>query len=65
MIYTQPNGIPDIIRCRNCMHRGIDGECPMVFRESYYDAGYEEWDDIMYDQTTDNGFCDRGEMEEW
>lgn len=64
MIYTQPNGIPDIIRCRNCRHRGDSIECPMVFEESYYHEGYEEWDYIIHDHTTDNGFCDHGEMEE-
>ena len=64
MVFTQPNGIPNIIRCRDCMHRGIDTECPMAFTESYYDEDYEEWDYITCDNTTDDGFCDRGEMEE-
>ena len=47
-----------VIRCKDCDHRGED-ECPMRHVESYYHTGWEEWDEIVDDYTTDNGYCDR------
>jgi len=47
-----------VVRCKDCKYRGED-ECPMRHVESYYHTGWEEWDEIIDDHTTDNSFCDR------
>lgn len=54
-----------IIRCKNCKNRGNDYYCPMCYEETveWDDDGYMEVDYIMHDRTSDDGFCDRGEME--
>lgn len=49
----------EVVHCRDCQRR-YDDECPMRFVESYYNEGWEEWDDIVHDRTIDGGFCDRG-----
>lgn len=58
----QPAHIPDIIRCKNCIHRGMKLECPMVIVELFYDD-YDGWDEVVHDKTTDMGYCHSGEME--
>ena len=58
----QPKFIADIIRCKDCIHRGFESECPMLFSESYYDED-DGWDKIIHDKTTDMGYCQYGEME--
>lgn len=57
----------EIVRCKDCKYRGNDIYCPMCFEEQieYDDDGYMETDYIMHDHSTDNGFCDRGEMEDY
>lgn len=48
-----------IVRCRDCINRGNEIQCPMC---------HEEWtwndddgsDYYTVDRTTDDGFCDRG-----
>lgn len=59
------NAIPtvdavEVVRCRDCKHRGIVSECPMCYTEDSYDDdyGYEYWD---VDKTVDEGFCHCGE----
>lgn len=54
-----------IIRCKDCKHR-YEIECPMRHIEwvEYEEDGYFETDDIIYDRTIDDGFCDRGEEDE-
>ena len=47
-----------VVRCKDCDHRGED-ECPMRHVGSYYHTGWEEWDEIVDDYTTDNSYCDR------
>ena len=50
----------EVVRCKDCKHRGIVSECPMCYTEDSYDDdyGYEYWD---VDKTVDEGFCHCGE----
>lgn len=54
----------EIVRCRDCVLRATD-ECPMYYVEwvTYDDDGYMDRDDIVHDQTEDNGFCHLGKEE--
>jgi hypothetical protein len=56
----------EVVRCKDCQHRGDDVHCPMCFEEEieWDDDGYTEVDWILHDRTTDDGFCDRGERRE-
>lgn len=54
----------EVVRCKDCKHRGDDICCPMCFEEeSVIDEGdgYFGTDYITHDRTVDDGFCDRGE----
>jgi hypothetical protein len=54
----------EVVRCKDCKHRGDDICCPMCFEEeSVIDEGdgYFDTDYITHDRTVDDGFCDRGE----
>ncbi|MBR0320020.1 MAG: hypothetical protein IIX10_03080 [Clostridia bacterium] len=44
----------EVVRCKDCKHRGTEGDCPMCHDDDWY----------MIDNTTDEGFCDRGERRE-
>lgn len=50
----------EVVRCKDCKHRGIVSECPMCYTEDSYDEdyGYDYWD---VDKTVDDGFCHCGE----
>lgn len=65
MIYKTMPGVDavEVVRCKNCENRGIPTFCPMCYEESleWDDDGYTEWDNIIHDPTTDDGFCDCGE----
>lgn len=52
----------EVVRCKDCKHRGIVTECPMCYTEDSYDDdyGYDYWD---VDKTVDDGFCHCGEMD--
>lgn len=52
----------EVVRCKDCMHRGIVTECPMCYTEDSYDEdyGYDYWD---VDKTVDEGFCHCGEVD--
>jgi hypothetical protein len=52
----------EVVRCKDCKHRGIVTECPMCYTEDSYDDdyGYDYWD---VDKTDDDGFCHCGEMD--
>lgn len=52
----------EVIRCKDCKHRGFAGECPMCYTEDAYDEdyGYDYWD---VDKTVDEGFCHCGERD--
>ena len=56
--------IVDVIRCKHCKRRGTD-ECPMYHIElvEYDNDGYLDLQDIIYDYTEDDGYCDRGKKE--
>ena len=56
----------ELVRCKDCEHRGDDTYCPMCFEETieWDDDGYFEWDYIVHDRTLDEGFCDRGERKD-
>ena len=58
--------IVDVVRCKECKHRGTE-ECPMYHIElvEYDDYGYLDLQDVIYDYTEDNGYCDRGEKNKW
>jgi len=55
----------ELVRCKDCKHRYGD-ECPMRYVEwvTYDDDGYIEWDDIVHDNTMDEGYCSFGERED-
>lgn len=52
----------EVVRCKDCKHRGIVTECPMCYTEDSYDEdyGYDYWD---VDKTVDEGFCHCGEVD--
>ena len=52
-----------VVRCKECWKRGQESLCPMYFvEEQYYDDdGWTEVSYDLYDNTTDDGFCDQGE----
>ena len=56
----------EVVRCKDCKHRGDDAHCSMCFEEAieWDDDGYTEVDYVLHDRTTDDGFCDRGERRE-
>ena len=43
-----------VVRCKDCIHRGWELECPMCFDE------WDENDIHTVDHTTDDGFCHKG-----
>lgn len=52
----------EVVRCRECVHRGSSVECPMCFEETYYDEDDgSDW--YTVDRTTDEGFCHCGETD--
>ena len=53
----------EVVRCKDCKHRGEEIICPMCFEEpiEWDDDGYSEIDWILHDCTHNDGFCDRGE----
>jgi hypothetical protein len=57
----------EVVRCKDCKHRGDAEECPMRYFETErsYDAdGHMMLDYFDHDYTKDDGFCDRGERRE-
>lgn len=56
----------EVVRCKDCKHRGDDVHCPMCFEEQieWDDDGYTEVDYVLHDRTTDDGFCPYGERRE-
>lgn len=60
---AKPADAVPVVRCKDCKHLGIDGECPMyhVDEIEWDDDGYTEVDYVPHDYTIDEGFCDRGE----
>lgn len=53
----------EVVRCKDCKHRGDEGGCPMYWLDEieWDDDGYTEYDYVPHDYTVDDGFCDRGE----
>ena len=53
----------EVVRCKDCKHRGEEIICPMCFGEQieWDDDGYSEIDWFLHDHTHNDGFCDRGE----
>jgi hypothetical protein len=60
------DAMAELVRCKDCKHRGDDVHCPMYYEEEieWDDDGYIEADYVPHDRTTDDGFCDRGERRE-
>ena len=57
----------EVVRCKDCKHRGSETYCPMCFEEWYEideGDGYYDSDITTHDRTIDEGFCDRGERKE-
>ena len=57
----------EVVRCKDCKHRGSETYCPMCFEEWYEideGDGYYDSDFTTHDRTIDEGFCDRGERKE-
>ena len=48
-----------VVRCRECIHRGDELECPMCHDEYYYDED-DGGDWVTHDKTPDDGFCHKG-----
>ena len=46
----------EVVRCKDCKHRGMEGACPMCHDEYDVDEGW-----YTIDNAKDDGFCDRGE----
>ena len=59
VINAQPEAV---VRCRDCKHRYED-DCSMRFVEIVQvdDDGYIDHDFVYNDNTTDDGYCNRGE----
>lgn len=55
----------EVVCCKDCKHRYGD-ECPMRHIEwvEYEDDGFVESDDIVHDNTMDDGYCSFGERED-
>ena len=53
------NNSQELVRCRECKHRGFDS-CPMCHDEYTYDED-DGGDYYTMDNTTDDGFCHKGE----
>ena len=49
--------------CLNCANRYND-DCPMRFVELFYRSDWEEFDEVIRDNTKDNGFCDMWRLED-
>lgn len=64
--YKKKADYAEVVRCKDCQHRGDDVHCPMCFEEAieWDDDGYTEVDYVLHDHTTDDGFCDRGDRRE-
>ena len=45
--------LPKVVHCKNCIHRRKFFKCPLF----QYDKVTDDW----YDETYDNGFCEKGE----
>ena len=45
----------EVVRCKDCIHRGIEGRCPMyhVDEIEWDDDGYTEVDYVPHDYTID------------
>jgi len=55
----------EVVRCKDCKHRGDYG-CPMYHEEyiEWDDDGYHESEIVEHDRTRDDGFCDLGERKD-
>lgn len=51
-----------VVRCRECIYRGSELECPMCHDEYYYDED-DGGDWVTHDKTPDDGFCHKGKRE--
>lgn len=52
-----------VVRCGECRFRGNPMNCPMCHVEDYYDED-DGFDYIVWDETTDEGYCQKGERED-
>ena len=50
----------NVVRCKDCKHRGNIDECPMRYCEYVWDHDDGGLDEDVYDVTEDDGFCHRG-----
>lgn len=46
----------EVVRCKDCIHRGNECNCPMCWTE-WYDDPDDGYDMVFRDNTTDDGFC--------
>lgn len=53
-----------VVRCKECRFRGNPMNCPMCHEEDYYDED-DGFDYIVRDETVDEGYCQKGEREEY
>ena len=62
MVVRVIGDVAKVVRCKDCKHYGNVG-CPMYFEEivEWDDDGYHEWDTIINDHATDDGYCNYGE----
>lgn len=52
-----------VVRCKECRFRGNPLNCPMCHEEDFYDED-DGFDYIVRDETTDEGYCQKGERED-
>lgn len=59
---TPAADVVEVVRCKDCKHRGEYG-CPMYHETEveWDDDGYTECETIIHDNTTDDSFCSYGE----
>lgn len=49
----------EVVRCKDCIHRGNEHDCPMCWTE-WFDDPFDGLDSVLRDNTTDDGFCHKG-----
>lgn len=49
----------EVVRCKDCVYRGDESECPMCWTE-WFDDPFDGMESVTRDNTTDDGFCHCG-----
>ena len=57
-------GVAAPVRCKDCRYRYCEGECPMYHIDRDWSDSLDEYLETAVDETTDDGFCNRGKRYE-